>query len=734
MKHVFTRWISVLLILCLLCPAVLAEDAQKEPEIIQTFTDSVRYLFVQDDTLYAQTFFGQIYQQVEGGWQLAASYPADMDIQDICTEGDKIWLLFRREETSKSEACYQIVQGSLDGSQVGEPLTLDLDMGEQSWISMYGMVVDGDTAYILAEHPDDWTRTRLYRVDMTSGHAEKITDEPLTELTAYKDGLLLARRHTWEETDDNGDELPPQIVSIDPATGELTRIALMIDWRTAALTYDAEADAIYFCDSSHVYKAAGDTPEIVGYLLPSNMSRENASSIVHQGRYYVEDFREVSSAPVDPSLQPAHILRIEPFSELEDILREYAKLHPDVAIEYVDNYWSDLDEFTRLMQSDNAPAVISLSMSNSFAILRNKKYLVDLSSSQVLMDTVSAMYPHLTSELLTDGHLYGLPVTMEASCLGYYTGALEKAGVPEELMPSTYGELLDFIVTWHDDYFDDNEGMEIVQYADDLRSSLFLWIYDAQRLACQNAGVALTYDTPTFRALLKRLDEITPVIDVVAPKMDDMDDYEFITNNALITEYDCYPLPRRFQLNPNTDAKPLILSLDEQTDPTISAYMTVMAVNPYCGETDAAMELMEYVAQNLTQVFRTTMMPDCNDPIEVGDYERSLEYWRRETAALEKRVEEDPDDIDLADQLARYRETVANMEENGRWAMTTEDILWYREHVAPYLTLQTSNYSSSNASQQMSSIQLRYRDGQLCAEDFIREIESVVFIIQGENQ
>lgn len=734
MKHAIARWLSALLILCLLCPAALAEDAQTEPEIIQTFTNSVRYLFVQDDVLYAQTFFGQIYRQVEGGWQLVASYPADLDVQNICTEGDKIWLLVYREGTSKSDACYQIVQGSLDGREIGEPMTLDLDIDDQGWIYMYGMVVDGDAAYVLAEHPEDRSRTRLYRVDMTNGHAEKITEEPLTELTSYKDGLLLARRHTWEETDENGDELPPQIVSIDPATGALTRIALMIDWRTAALTYDAAADAIYFCDSSHVYKAAGDTPEIVGYLLPSNMSRQNSSAIVHQGRYYVEDYSEVSSAPVDASLKPTHILRIEPFYELDDILREYAKLHPDVAIEYVDNHWSDLDDFTRLMQSDNAPALISLNMNNSFAILRDKKYLVDLSASGMLMDTVSAMYPHLTSELLMDGQLYGLPISLEVSCPGYFTGALEKAGLSEELMPSTYGELLDFIVTWHDDYFEENEGMEIVEYADDLRTSIFLWIYQAQQLACQNAGIPLTYNTPTIRSLLKRLDEITPIIDVVAPKMDDMDDYEFITNNALITEYDCYPLPRQFRLDTNTDAKPLILSLDEQTDPAIAAYMTVMAVNPYCGETDAAMELMEYVAKNLSQVFRTTMMPDCNDPIEVGDYERILEHWRRDAAALEKRVAEEPDDIDLAEQLDRYREVIADMEENGRWAMTTEEILWYREHIAPYLTLLTSKYSSSNASRQMFNIQLRYRDGQINADDFIREIESIVFIIQGENQ
>lgn len=735
MKQRFFRWISLMLIVCLLVPTALAESAEEDAQIIENLRTSIRNLFVLGDALYIQDFNDVFYRQVEGGWQSVGRCPDDIDVWKIAVEKDKVWLLVRREASSKTEACYQIIQANFSESGsfigLGEPVTLDWDQDAENWPSMNGLVVDGDTAYVLATHPDDWSLDRLYRVAMTSGEATKIVDEPISELTAYKDGLLLARRHTWEDVDENGDSLPPQIVSIDPATGALERVALMVNWNTAALTYDAETDAAYFSDSTHVYKAAGDTPEIVGYLLPSNMGREGASAVVYQGRYHVEDYREVSSAPIDPSLQPTHILRVEQLWEIEDIVREYARLHPDVAIEYVDEYWSDLEEFSRLMQADNAPVIIGLGMSSDFPILRDKKYLVDLSSSQLLMDTVSAMYPHLTREVLVDDQLFALPVYIEASCLGYYPGALEKAGIPVEALPTTYGELLDFIVTWHDDYFPDNDGMEIVEYADDLRRSLFHWIYDAQQRACQN-GETLTYDTPTIRSLLNRLDEIQPIIDVVAPKMD-MENYEYITDNAIINEYECYPLPRAFKLSSGS-ALPLILSLDDQTDPTIHTYMTVMAINPYTTETEAALDLLEYVAENLPQVFRTTMMPECNDPIEIVDYDRELEYWRNEAAAIERRLEEDPDDIDLKDELARYQSAITRLEEEGRWAMTTEEILWYRENVAPYLTLRTRSFTSSNAGEQMQTAVNRYCDGQMTADEFIQEIDRIVWMVQMENQ
>ena len=738
MKQPMKRLISLALILCLTLPAALAETAAGGGDAITSFDTSVRNLFLLGSELYAQDYNDAFYRQVDGGWLPAGVCQDDnIDIWNIFSDANKVWLLIRREGTSKEPACYQISEAAFDESGrytgLGEPVTLGWDQDPDDWPSINGLVVDGDTAYVLARHPEDWNLSRLYRVDLTSGEAAKITDEPIEELTAYKDGLLLARRFSWEDLDADGNMLPPQVVSVDPATGELTRLAMMVNLDTAALAYDAETDAAYFCDNTHVYKAAGDTPEIVGYLLPSNMGRENSSSIVYQGRYYVEDANEVSSAPIDPTLKPAHVLRIEQLWEIDDTIREYARLHPDEAIEYTRNYWDNLDEFTRIMQADDAPVIFGLGMSSDFPILRDKKYLVDLSSSQVLMDNVSAMYPHLTRELLVDGQLFALPYYVEASCLGYYPRALEKAGVPEEALPTTFDGLLDFIVTWHDDYFPDNEGMEVVQYAVNLRQSIFWWIFRAQIRASQN-GETLTFDTPTIRRLLNRLDEIKPIIDVVAPEIEFSDDYEYVADGALITQNECFPMPRAYKSSPEWEAQPLLLSLDDQTPPTMDTIMNVVAVNPYTTETEAAIDLLEYIAQHQSQVFRTSTMPDCNDPIEVYGYDRELESLRNDLAAIERRLEEDPDNLELKEQLDSYQKIVADLEEQGRWAMTTEEIQWYRENIAPCLTLQTKAYTSANASEQMYTAINRYCDRQMSADEFIQEIDRIVWMVQMESQ
>lgn len=744
MKRPFSRFISLLLMLCMLVPSALAEGAEDAPAILEALDDSIRNLFLHDGTLYAQTYWEEFYRQVDGGWRLSGSYPDDdYDIVKIYTDGEDVWFLARKERDAQTEACYQIIKASFDGqgnvTAPESPLTIDWEIEAESWPSIGGLMMDGDTAYVLSELPDDWSQKRLYRVDMTTGEAAKLVDAPLQELTGYRSGLLLAVRFSWDEMDDNGNYLPSQAVVIDPATGELTQLGVLptispdMYFNVGGLTYDPGTDQVYYCDNCHVYRVTSGEPELVSYLPPSDYSRQSASALIWQGRYYVSDGREVSSASVDPLQMPQRVLRVQESWALDgDLLRGFVRLHPDIAIEYVNDYWYDLDSFTRVMQSDTAPDVFSTSIDSDFVIIRDKKYLVDLSSSDVLMGLVSRMYPHLTAELLVNGQLFALPIYLDVYTFGYYPRALEKAGVPVDMVPTTFGEMLDFIELWHDEYYEDNEGMEVFEYTPNLRRTLFFEICDILQMACQADGT-LTYNTPTMRALLGRLDEMRPIFDAVSPYTEE--DYgEYIEDNALFTTMDCDPLPRLWKATEDS-IQPMILALDDQTPPVIGASMEVLGINPYSKNSDAAFVFLEYVAQNLGIRFLTAMIPDQNDPIEVYDYERTYERQQTRVANLEARLETVPpeDRRDLEDELQWARSYLDSLEGDGRWAMTTEEIMDYRENIAPYLTLRTGIFSSANASDQMQNIRRRYLDGQMTADEFIQEMDSIVWMVQMEQ-
>ena len=742
MKQILFRLLSLMLILCLLLPSALAEPAA-EGEIItdlESLENSLRSVFVLNDQLYVMTYKGEFYRQVEGGWVAAGACDRAESIYHAVESDGKVWLLLRRDALGDTPTAYLLAEAVADGqgsiAVSDAAVTIDLEFDEEDYLYINGFVVQDGAAYLLAHTADDWDNNVIYRIDTATGECKWLLKAPINELAGYKDGLLLGSRFNWEEEDDEGNTLMPQVVSIDPATGETTRLGLTSDYNDGGLTYDPETDSIYFCDSSHVYRVAGDEPEIAGYLLPSNMGRQGASSAVYHGRYYIEDYRDASSASIDPNQAPEHILRINQAWSVEDSIREYAKLHPEIAVEYVDDYWNGLEEFTSVMQGERAPDIFVQSMSSDFVTLREKKYLVDISSSQVLMDTVGRMYPHLTKDLLMDGKLFALPVSLEVyEASGYYEGAFEKAGVPVENIPTTFDELFDFIVTWHDEYYEENEGMELFEYCFDARATLFYMIYASQTYAAARSGETLTFNTPTIRHLLTRLDELQPIFDVVCPKSDDYDSYEYTTNNALFSLDQCMPLPRSYPQQ-DYDSTPMPLALDENTPAVIRPYMEVMCVNPYSTNVDAAIDLMEYIAQHFEITYLTAMMPDMNDPIEYTGYDRSLSYWQNEIDLLEKQIAEASEDQlpDLRENLKYAQDALNQLETMGRFGATAEDIQWYREHIAPALTLPTSKYMSSGSTEQMYSARLRYVDGQMSVDEFIQEIDRIVWMVQMENQ
>lgn len=743
MKHRLTRMISLMLILCMLLPSALAETAAADGIItdLESLESSLTSVFALNDQLYVMNYKGEFYRQVEGGWVAAGACKRTENLRHAVEDGGKVWFLLKQEALGNTPGFFLLAQGAPDESGsiiVSEStVTVDLELDKDDYFYVNDFLVQDGTAYLLAYAPNGSDDNILYRIDTVTGECKETMKAPLHELANYKDGLLLGVRFNWQDEDDEGNTLMPQVVSVDPATGELARLGIMNDYNDGGVAYDPETDSVYFCDNSHVYRVAGDVPEIAGYLLPSNMGRQGSAATVYHGRYYVEDYRDASSASVDPSQAPAHILRVSDQAWfVDDAIREYAKLHPDIAIEYVEDYWNGLEEFTGIMQGEKAPDIFVESMSPDFVTLREKKYLVDLSSSRALTDIVSRMYPHLTKELLTDGKLYGLPISLEVyESSGYYKGAFEKAGVPLEEIPTTFDELFDFIVTWHDKYYEENEGMELFEYCFDARWSLFSMIYDAQMHAAARSGETLTFNTPTIRHLLTRLDELQPILDVVCPKSDDYDDYEYITNNALFTLDQCTPLAHTYPYSDDR-AFPMPLALDENTPATIRPYMDVMCVNPYSQNVDAAIGLMEYVAQSFHITFLTDMMPDMNDPIENPDYDRNLSYWQEEFAAVEKQMAEASEDQlrDLKDRLDYVKECIESIEKGGRVGMSAEEIQWYREHISPALVLPTSQYMSSGSMEQMYSARQRYVDRQMSVDEFIQEIDRIVWMVQMENQ
>ena len=54
------------------------------------------------------------------------------------------------------------------------------------------------------------------------------------------------------------------------------------------------------------------------------------------------------------------------------------------------------------------------------------------------MDYANSLYPALRDEVMKDGKLYAIPVTLYGSTLSYMPSKLEEIGLTEEDMPTTF--------------------------------------------------------------------------------------------------------------------------------------------------------------------------------------------------------------------------------------------------------------------------------------------------------
>lgn len=719
MKRLLVVW----LVLCLIGTAALAEGQGALSSL-----PSVKGFAALNGELYALSYDG-VYRVTGEGWQRCVS---DGSIRAIAAGERELYLLTGTygDEPFLIASAAQREDGSL-----GEPESVcEVGWGLRAgdWPEQHGFAVAGEYACVLvfddAASDGQWFNNSLYRVSLADGSADKLAQGLMTCLTVAPDGQVL--------TLDNGRQ---QLVAIDAAAGTLTDLAALPGSDCGGLAYDAAQEVVCFRRGNELYGLSAAQPEIrqYGYLPQARTIPEMMLAAARDGCYYVTDEGESGylSCPIDPAQVPSRTLRVAGAECVSEPIRAFLQEHHDVAVSEQGGLSLDAEAFLRHMQSDVAADIYALDIDcGYFAALRDKGYLADLSGSEEIAAFVGRMYPQLTKELFKDGGLYALPVSMYAFTQGYHPAALRRAGLTEANLPASYDELMDFIARWEAEFYDEHPDMLLYLTASDMFENLFDELLDAQLLLCEARGETPTFNTPDMWRLLNRLEALHPVIDEVVP-IPEADGHGVVyaygdPERQLFLGVDS-PLPSEL-VDRNT--KPLALSLTAEQAPVIKAHMTVLVVNPYSDQQELAMELMAYVTECLPKNFMLAVMPDESEPLENSWYAEYTADTREAIAEVMAQMET-CDPAERAELESLLQELRAQQEalEHDRWAFSEEDIAWYREHIAPYLTVTTTSLLSRDDAETQ-SLRRRYLDGQMELEQFIREFDRVMTMRIKENQ
>ncbi len=738
-KNGWNRFLCLLTALCLLWGCALGEAEAPENEIYETLP--ARYVQAMTSTDDGLLVIGDsAYRTVEGGWQRVT----DKDGSDALSgsridwDGGKLYSAgqsYGMEDGASASLqlyAYTMEDGVVTSSE--QVTETGIEVSPDAWVDTRDLAVTGDGAYLLV-HDDvsmpDWETNELYRIALADGAVKKIYTGPLGEIAAMGDGKLIG---VYNESWTGGERSMPTLVTVDTESGELTTLAELPEYSMGGLVYDSEGGYTYLMGDSELVRFGPEfgEPEQCAYLMPG-YGRQNASVALWNGLYYYYDGNGSESGVIgvttDPALLPTHPLRLAGYSD--DIIRAFCKAHPEVPVTMVDRSYNASDLTQEMVSGGNGADVYTMTTgSDIFFALRDKGYCYDLSENTAIVDATARMYPQLSAPLQKDGKIFAVPSRMQMQSMGYYPKGFEAVGLTEEDVPRNMREMLAFIKRWDAEFAEEYPDVRLFDAPLSLYDQLFQMVFTMQVAHCEAEGTPVTFNTPLVRELLTELEGMKPLLQAMEPEPE-ADGSITISyggdDKMLFSTWSGAALDRY-----SGDSKPLILSLDENTAPALSATLELYFVNPGSDNKDAAMTFLTFVVENLDEAEKLNLYPDYNEPCENSYYRQNLAEMKQSLADMEKGAEMVPeeDKAEWESSLADYRSYIERYEQEERWDITEEQIASYRER-AQYMVVPTTNVFTGTNNEASKLVQ-RYLDGQIGLEQFIREIDRIVQMIQME--
>lgn len=770
MKHLWKHLLCTALCLCLLFSAALAEAVDINLHVMTDYTDADAWTVRSGQVVGANLYLlvSNLYSGSNDGQVRLERWSAGMNEPETVLEGLRS---YRNESTDattpvvtrlladgeclygfdeSSRQVMRLVDGA--GSAAVQPLcTLEAVEQKPSEDGIYydsyvnSMFMQDGEVVRLAENYGQGESSLLverYALDTGKLIAQQGVDSTLRALCAYKDGKYLALVQPVPGPEDM--EAPmTQMAVYDPATGGTTPVATLNGSYLNNLTYDRESDTAYYCGDATIYAVPLATGESrVSAYLPVNAwsGSDTTFAALSGGMIVYANGDGTYVRRLDAPELAAGALTVANEGGTTKHMAVVAE-HPELNVTLASEYPQTMEELTTAMVSGTGSMdVLCLTTSyNPVERLIDKGYAADMSGYPELMAVVGRMDPRFTQSVMRDGKLYALPVALSTNTLGVNADVMEKLGLTESDLPTTWLEFLDFAANYYYDYGEENADVVLMDL--NMRRSLFQMIRDQYVAAQLRDTGSVSFDTPLFRKLMQALEAIDfTELDPYEVKGDKVwegnDANEFYEKQQLFTRYSEASPRSMGQSGYGRSNQPLVLRLDAETEPVLPVSMTVMIVNPRSTRMDqAAAYLTAYAGHYDAETENIMFFPDQNDPVPNSYYEVQKQSYEESLRDVDSRIEKADES-----EKASLRETREQIQgyldelENQRMSVTEEMIQAYREQVAPYLyvTPQTplTNPESSNELETLTS---QYLDHAIDLDTYIREMDQRVRMMMLED-
>lgn len=586
-----------------------------------------------------------------------------------------------------------------------------------------GFCMEGDDIYYIALDPATGSHS-LMMLDTASGKGEFIRSGILLA-APYAPGMLLVGTGSMGRLE--------SLSLMDVKTGRLEeKLKLTADYR--GLAYDPATDTAYLWRKGEIHLSRSFAPPEMAAHIPI-LSAVADGALLPGGRLalpYQDGVRIFTAHPAGLAAAPLRILG----HTWELPMEAFSAANPDITFQFIDTYpESAMDLVMHMGSGDSAADVYVLSSTlYSLDALYEKGYFADLQDNEPIRETLGAMYPYLKDVLTRDGHVMALPFKSSYTVYGYNPRAFEEVGLSGDDVPKTYGELLDFIGRWAEEYAQEYPSMSLFGQDADIgayRQIVAGSILEDRMYDCLRRGEPATYDTPQMRALLEKF--IGTDFSVITPPMpepasqsgEDFEDWPrqlFLVGGYAGAQAGNI---RQFSYMP--------LALSEDTQPVVPADTQILLINPYTQNYDTAVSFLEFVADNLPGEVRIELMPGENEPLRDPGFNVSMIENNINMAKERLEKADEADRKGIQEQLDHWLWEYDNRA-LFEWLVSRQSIAALRA-LDPYFVLQISNpMLGMEANEEITNlIYNRFLDGQLSAGQFVQELDQKLRMIALED-
>lgn len=548
---------------------------------------------------------------------------------------------------------------------------------------------------------------RLISIELSTGKKTLHQTTGLMQIVAAEGAQLLCARADEGETGTT-------MTILDVQTGETrdaNRLSGSID-RPRNIVYDRARNRAFYCVMNQVWgmEQIGQEPKLIA-LLPARQL--DGLYCLNEGTLCAYDSKTAYVFPLDWSAKIESLkLNVTGGSASLD---EYARLHPELELNYLDNLDSRELVDTVLTQSD-AVDIFGLSSDEAvFTDLKSRGYLMPI-TDEALVDFVHSLHPDIQNFLCVDGVPCAIPTGVDfLPMFGVNRALWQQLNLGE--IPASWPEMIDFIERW----IAGGSQVPLLNVQDGAAArDEFMWRlindYEAYRASQGNMG----YDTETFRTLATRLDGLRwDALNFDAGAQDGT-----LFSSSVFPSLEVrHPVYKMFSL-----------SIETSGEPCVTARLYLSAINPYSKHSEIALDYLRYAVENIAPHCRLGLCPNENEPPKMENLDAIIADGRENIARLEAQIAAAENEADRQELSWQKQEAERSLQKtmDNPWAIDPAEIADFRA-CSQRISIENADGLDSSTRSVFGNYGARMASGEIGIEEFISEVDRRITMQIQEN-